>query len=96
MKMSLEQIMEVLEIQQIGRLNRLDDAVVGITLGEGHDKKPYRFIYDHSLMCEEIKAESPPDLPESIYRRYTTNLIKRVIAEQDLCPLFVKTINAEI
>ena len=91
-KISLENMMEKLDIHHIGRLSRLDDAVVGITIGDKHDGEPHRFIYEYSLMLEEIKAESPPDMPPEIYEGFVTRLISRTKAQQECSPIFVKTL----
>ena len=91
-KISLENILDDLDITNIGRLSRLDDAVIGISIGEEHDGEPHKFIYEYSLMLKEIKAESPPDLDPKIYESFVINLIKRTKNEQECSPIFVKTL----
>jgi len=77
MKLSVECILDTLQVPKIGRLHRLDDAIIGITLGEEHDGEPFRFIYDRNKICAEILAESNPNLSEEAYYLFTDRLIER-------------------
>tara|TARA_R100000152_G_C6731127_1_gene155802 strand:+ start:400 stop:684 length:285 start_codon:yes stop_codon:yes gene_type:complete len=93
MKMALERYVEKLEINKIGKLSRLDEAVIGVTIGSDHDGKPKRFIYDLEKIMEEIIAETTEDYPEEEMAKFLTHLILQTHEKAgESAPVFVVTI----
>ena len=93
MKMALERYVEKLEISTIGKLARLDEAVIGVTIGTEHDGKPKRFIYDIEKMIDEIIAETTDEYKEEEMSNFLTSLIIQTHERAgELAPVFVLNI----
>ena len=93
MKIALEKYVEKLEINTIGKLARLDEAVIGVTIGSDHDGKPKRFIYDIEKMIDEIIAETTEVYVEEEMSNFLTSLILQAHEKAgELAPVFVVTI----
>lgn len=93
MKMALEKYVEKLEISTIGKLSRLDEAVLGMTIGSDHDGKPKRFIYDIEKMIDEIIAETTDQYVEEEMSDFLTSLILQTHEKAgEFAPVFVVTI----
>ena len=93
MKKALERYVEKLEISTIGKLARLDEAVIGVTIGSDHDGKPERFIYDIEKMIDEIVAETTEEYVEEEMSNFLTSLILQTHERAgELAPVFVLTI----
>lgn len=93
MKKALERYVEKLEISTIGKLARLDEAVIGVTIGTEHDGKPERFIYDIEKMIDEIIAETTDKYEEEEMSDFLTSLIIQTHERAgELAPVFVLNI----